>query len=611
MMKMEAFPEGPFTPMSGNPQISVVVATYNRRQLLLRSLQTVFAQDIAPERYEVIVVVDGSTDGTTAALRDLRPPCFFRVLERPHRGPSAARNDGIRAARGEVILILDDDILCQQDLIRQHLAAHDDSPPQVVYGIVPVSPESSITLAGDCFRQGDEDWLARFGNDPVPRWPYDASIDANTSIHRAVLRKCGAYDESIPFQREDTDLGMRIWKQGFPFRYCPSALGYHATIKKTWEMISRDAPLFGRHDLLLARKVPEYRPFSVPARLAEGPWWMRALRRFVAALPFSPASFFYILLWPFEKLRKAKFFRRWGVKLLNYEFSAVSFRSAARTAGSWRILRREFGMRLPVFLYHHIGENPKGGVPGLSIPPEVFEKQIRWLSRQGYKTIRATDWVAWVRAGKPLPERPVLLTFDDAYADMARHALPVLQRYGFTGVVFVATGLIGQINAWDVKVGRPSLRLMTAAEIRHWARQGMEFGAHSRTHPDLTQVSPQQLEEEIAGSSADLTELLQTRITSFAYPYGICNAAAQQAASRVFDLSFTTEPGVNTLWTDPYHQLRVEVLAEDPLVKLGWRARFGFDPVERSLAPLRQWLRPLIIRTFFGSAEKSHSPRVE
>ena len=336
---------------------------------------------------------------------------------------------------------------------------------------------------------------------------------------------------------------------------------------------------------------------------------MRALRRLFAAVPFSPASLFYALLWPLEKLRRVEFLRRWGIWLLQYASGAVSFRSAARAVGSWGALRREFGMRLPVFMYRHIGETPRGWVPGISIPGVVFERQIRWLASRGDKSIQSTDWLAWIRTGKPLPAKPILLTFDDAYADVACYALPVLKRYGFTGLVFVVTSLIGQTNKWDEAAGYPSLAMMTAEQIRYWAQQGIEFGAHTRTHPDLTRVSSQRLEEEIAGSGKDLEELLQTPITSFAYPYGSFNEAAREVAGRVYDLSFTTEEGINTLGTDSHGQLRVIVLPEDPLVKLGWRARFGFDPVERLRARYRPWLRPLIIRAFFGSAEENSPPR--
>ena len=234
--------------------MSVVIPTYNRRQMLLRSLQTIFSQDLAPELYEVIVVVDGSTDGTAEALRELRPSCALRVLERPHGGLSPARNDGIWAARGEIILILDDDLLCEPDLLRQHLAAHQGAPPQVVQGSNPVSQESPKTLAADCYRFREETQKRAEGDasDPEFCWLLWPTVEANSSIHRAVLRQWGAYDVSIPYAREGAEIGMRFWKKGVPFRYLPTAVAHHVIVKKTRDMVCRDAPLWGRNELRLA-----------------------------------------------------------------------------------------------------------------------------------------------------------------------------------------------------------------------------------------------------------------------------------------------------------------------------------------------------------------------
>jgi len=567
--------------------------------MLLRSLQTLFAQDLRAELYEIVVVVDGSTDGTAEALRELHPPCGWRVFERPHGGISPARNDGIRVARGPIILILDDDILCEPDVLRQHLAAHRNSPPQIVFGPVLISPESRATLTTEWCRENLKDWMASLTQNTTLRWPYHASIDPNASLPRSIFREYGAFDESIPYQREDSEIGMRFWKHGVPFRFLPTAVVQHVVTKSTREALDGDMSRFGKNDLLLARKVPEYRPYSVPARMAEGPWWLRALRRCVASLPVSPAPLFMALLQPFEWLLSVGFLRRWGVKLFTYLSSALSIRSAARAAGSWNNMQREFGLRLPVFMYHHIGETPRGWVPGLSLPPAVFERQIRWLARLGYKAIQSNEWLEWIRTGKPLPEKPILLTFDDAYADLARYALPVLKRYGFTGLVFVITGLIGRTNLWDQAAGYPSLAMMTAEQIRCWAQQGMEFGAHSRTHPHLTQISTEQLEDEIAGSRNDLEVLLQTHITSFAYPYGPFNEAARSLAERVFDLSFTTEDGINTLGTDRHRQRRAWPLPQDSWMTLWWRLHVGYDPVARALSHLRR----VIIKVFFGSAE--------
>lgn len=130
-----------------NPiKVSVVIPTFNRRRVLERTLPSLLAQDFPPENYEVIVVVDGSTDGTAQMLRDCKPMCSFRVLDSEHRGPGAARNVGIRAAVGELVLFLDDDFICTPGLLRQHCASHPDSEPLLVHGSIYVAPESSKTI---------------------------------------------------------------------------------------------------------------------------------------------------------------------------------------------------------------------------------------------------------------------------------------------------------------------------------------------------------------------------------------------------------------------------------------------------------------------------------
>ena len=91
--------------------ISVVVPTFNRREIAARTLATLFAQNSPPSSYEVVVVVDGSTDGTATALQSLRPDCSFRVIEQENRGLAGARNSGYKAAAADLVLFLDDDML--------------------------------------------------------------------------------------------------------------------------------------------------------------------------------------------------------------------------------------------------------------------------------------------------------------------------------------------------------------------------------------------------------------------------------------------------------------------------------------------------------------------
>ena len=127
---------------------------------------------------------------------------------------------------------------------------------------------------------------------------------------------------------------------------------------------------------------------------------------------------------------------------------------------------------------------------------------MRWLARWGYVGIRPSDWLRWLRERTGPPEKAVLITFDDGYADLTEHALPVLRRHGFGAVVFVVTGQVGGASAWDEAQGSAPHRLMTADKWR-LGYTGNQFGSHSRTHVDLTTLTPNELSDEIVGSRKD------------------------------------------------------------------------------------------------------------
>src|ERR1700686_2624284 len=107
-------------------------------------------------------------------------------------------------------------------------------------------------------------------------------------------------------------------------------------------------------------------------------------------------------------------------------------------------------MMVPALLYHHVGPHAADArYSSLSISAGQLDRQMRWLVQNGYTSIRPAEWLAWRREGRSLRPKPVLLPFDDGYADFPEHALPVLQRWGFGAVVFVITGRIGGANLWD------------------------------------------------------------------------------------------------------------------------------------------------------------------
>ena len=226
-------------------------------------------------------------------------------------------------------------------------------------------------------------------------------------------------------------------------------------------------------------------------------------------------------------------------------------------------------------LYHHVGPQSSGIYPGMSIEPRKFEKQMTWLKRRGYTAILPDQWCAWRNGSAGIPLKPVMITFDDAYADIAEYALPVLKHHGFTATVFVVTDRIGAANTWDADNGFGALPLMTEEQIRTWAAAGFAFGAHGRTHRDLTTLDGDALTDEIAGSASDLERLLGKPAFSFAYPFGAWNDRVLSIASEHFPLAFSCLTGTNTLETDPHLLRRVFLPTHISMVDFALSVRTG------------------------------------
>jgi peptidoglycan/xylan/chitin deacetylase (PgdA/CDA1 family)/glycosyltransferase involved in cell wall biosynthesis len=568
--------------------VSIVIPTYNRRNVIARTLPTVFGQDFPPDDFEVVVAVDGSADGTVEMLRTYTPQCAFRVLEQPNRGPAAARNAGILAARGRLVLFLDDDIRCEQNLIKYHVLAHDSPIPLVVHGPIFVATESPRTLATHAACTAAEQLHNLLTPLTQLELPKHADLICNSSIPRNVLLASGGFDELMSFQRDDCELGLRLWKMGVQFRYQPNAVAYEFFVKSSRDFAANDAAQCGKGEILLCRKHPEYRRYSALANVGGGHTGTRIFRR-IALGPMPLDRLVSFPIWLAERLQWISLIRLAGIRLLEIHRRLVFLRSAVREAGSYQAFQRAYGVWLPVLLYHNIAPADLATTePSLTISPQQFEKQIRWLAKKGYSAIRPCDWLAWCQTGRALPEKPVLLTFDDAYAGVAEYALPVLTRYGFSAAVFVVTRQIGGMNEWERSIGRLGTdRLMTANQITWWASKGIEFGAHSRTHLDLTSLPEDQLAEEIDGSSQDLEAVVRTRIVSFAYPYGSYNESVTQRTHSSFDLAFTCEEGLNYLRTDTCLLRRNTVQPGDLLIDFACRVWFGWSPVTAIRSRLR------------------------
>jgi peptidoglycan/xylan/chitin deacetylase (PgdA/CDA1 family) len=259
--------------------------------------------------------------------------------------------------------------------------------------------------------------------------------------------------------------------------------------------------------------------------------------------------------------------------------------------------KRNSLIKLPALLYHYVGPKVlEHRFGALCVSSKRFERQIRWMSENGFRAITTQQWLSFRTRAQAIPFKPVLLTFDDGYADFSHYALPILQRYAFLATVFVTTRI--PPTSWDVAP------LMTPGQIRECAGQGVEFGSHSRTHPNLMELNERELHDEIAGSREDLSAILGQAVTSFAYPFGFWNEQACAKVREMFETAFTCEPGLNEIETDPHLLRRTMVQPVDTIIDTACRLEFGWSPltVARARLSVRTRIRRLrsVLRARFS-----------
>lgn len=211
----------------------------------------------------------------------------------------------------------------------------------------------------------------------------------------------------------------------------------------------------------------------------------------------------------------------------------------------------------PVILtYHSISE----GSSPLQISPSLFAGQMQWLCDHA-RVASLTEVVNALADRSPLPERTVVLTFDDGFYDFYSSAAPVLRRLNLPATLFLLTGLCGKTNNWPGQdaswISRHSL--LDWQQVAELAQQGFNFGAHSISHPVLPSLAAEKVKHEIADSQAELRERTGQPVDFFAYPYGRWSPAVRAVVQEHFRAACSTGAGVVQPDADPFALPRVDV----------------------------------------------------
>ena len=238
--------------------VSVVVTSCNRRERLRSVLEALAHQSYPLERIEVVVLLDGSSDGSGEMVRSLDVPYRLRLVEQPNSGLAVSRNRGAREAQEAIVVFLDDDIVPTPDLAAEHAAAHARArAPHFALGYFP-----PVRAHDDLWALFIVAWWEdhfRRKAQPNHQWTFVDFVDGNSSFPRSLLFSNGGFDESFKGSRcHDWELGVRLLRDGVPMAFYASAKGAHH-LDTSFSTALRNRREQGRNDVLLASKHPHIR----------------------------------------------------------------------------------------------------------------------------------------------------------------------------------------------------------------------------------------------------------------------------------------------------------------------------------------------------------------
>lgn len=238
------------------PAVSVVIPTHQRREALRVVLESLSRQSVEPGSYEVVVAVDASTDGTAEMIDGLDVPYDLRRVSPSGRGRASACNAAVAAARGDVTIVLDDDMRVVPEFVERHRSHHPAGSRRCVLGAVPVELEEGSTHAARYVKAKFDLHLSRL-SDPAHLALPRSFYTGNASLRTEVMREVGGFDESFGiYGNEDVELALRLRKAGVELDYDPQALAWQS-YDKDLRGLQRDTLAKGETTVLLARSHPE------------------------------------------------------------------------------------------------------------------------------------------------------------------------------------------------------------------------------------------------------------------------------------------------------------------------------------------------------------------
>lgn len=217
----------------------------------------------------------------------------------------------------------------------------------------------------------------------------------------------------------------------------------------------------------------------------------------------------------------------------------------------------EYRETIPVLMYHEISDE---GTNYLYVSPDEFDAHLEYIHENGYTPVTLKQVYYHWEKGIPLPQKPIVLTFDDGYRSMYTRVLPKLQEYGYRATFFIISGTVWS----DWALSKDMIREMSAA--------GMEIGSHGHTHQQMTGCTAEELTQELFGSKQELEEIIGKPVLSICYPEGRHNDAVIEAAKAAgYACGVVTLYGIANESQGVYTLNRIRVCRGDTAEQLGER----------------------------------------
>lgn len=230
---------------------------------------------------------------------------------------------------------------------------------------------------------------------------------------------------------------------------------------------------------------------------------------------------------------------------------------------------------VPILMYHYMG----GDRGSLTVSPESFERQMKYLRDHDYQVISLDEFVEGKMAGKDFPHNTVVITFDDGIEDNYTEAFPILKKYQIPATIFVITGLVGK--TYD------GLDCLNWRQIKEMSAHGISFGSHSHTHRYLPNLSPDELIKEIEFSKFELEKQLGGTARHFCYPIGAFTHQVKKALKEAGYISAsTTNRGFDRYNNDLYELQRIKIKDTDAIKPFHfWGKLTGYYNIFREAQP--------------------------